>query len=193
MSKNKPPRPDPVPPPGNSSVTPQKDQSKTLEELIQEKAPEVLDAIPVGERPKLAKVVIEQTRISYRSGILPEPRELAAYNAIIPNGADRIMKMSEAQSAHRMELEKTVIGSQQKQSGRGQIFGLIIGLTGLALSTYAAINGQPTFGSIIGGTTLVSLVGVFVYSKEKQKAELDSKSRQMQADQTAPNSKSGRK
>jgi hypothetical protein len=111
--KNKPPESGSVPAPGNLPAVPQKEQPKTLAELIQEKAPEILDSIPVGERPKLAKVTIEQTRISYRSGILPEPNELAAYNAIIPNGADRIMKMAEAQSAHRIELESTVVRSQQ--------------------------------------------------------------------------------
>src|SRR6202035_5535082 len=89
-----------------------RDRVKEVEKLIQEKAPEILEAIPVGDRPKLAKIISE-TRISYRSGILPEPSELAAYNTIIPNGADRIMKMAEVQSAHRIEIEKAVVESQQ--------------------------------------------------------------------------------
>lgn len=177
MSENKPPESDPVPAPGKLPATPQKEPPKTLAELIQEKAPEILEAIPVGERPKLAKVTIEETRISYRSGILPEPNELAAYNAIIPNGADRIMKMAEAQSAHRIELERTVVVSHQGQEKRGQWFGLIIAIFFGSCGLYAALHGQTWFGGIITGTTLVSLVGIFVYSKQQANKELSDKRR----------------
>src|SRR5439155_23872584 len=45
-------------------------------------------------------------------------------------------------------LEKTVVESQQRQSSRGQVFGLIIALTGLCLATFAAMRGQAAFGSI---------------------------------------------
>jgi len=172
MSENKPPESGPVRTPGNLPIAPQKEQPKTLEKLIQEKAPEILAAIPVGDRPKLAKVTIEETQISYRSGMLPEPTELAAYNAIIPNGADRIMKMTEAQSLHRMELERTVIGSQQGQEKRGQWFGLVIAIFFGSCGLYAALHGQPWFGGIITGTTLVSLVAIFVYTKNQSQKEL---------------------
>jgi len=175
MCENNPSKSDPIPGSTTSQTTAPKAQPKTLEKLIQEKAPEILEAIPVGQRPKLAKVIIEQTRISYRSGLLPEPTELAAYNEIIPNGADRIMIMAEAQNSHRLNLETTVVGSQQKQEERGQWFGLIIALFFGSCGLYAAINGQPWFGGVISGTTLVSLVGVFVYSKRKSQKELSDK------------------
>src|SRR5437016_975506 len=145
MSEDKPPKPGPGPAPGKLPAPAQKEHPKTLAELMQEKAPEILEAIPVGERPKLAEVTIEETRISYRSGMLPEPSELAAYNAIIPNGADRILMMAEAQSAHRIDLERTVVGSQQGQEQRGQWFGLIIAIFFGSCGLYAALNGQPWF------------------------------------------------
>jgi uncharacterized membrane protein len=176
MSESKPPEPGTVPSP--SPVAPAKEQPKTLEELIQEKAPDVLDAIPPAKRPKLAKVTIEQTQISYRSGLLPEPSELSAYGQIIPNGADRIMKMVEAQSAHRIQLESTVIGGQQKQEGRGQVFAFILALVFVLCGTYAALQGQPWYGGTIAGTSLVSLVGIFIYSKQQSQKDLSDK-RQM--------------
>lgn len=104
--------------------------------------------------------------------MLPEPEELAAYSEIIPNGADRIMAMVEAQSSHRLALERTVISSQQKQEERGQWFGLVIALVFVSCGTYAALNGQSTFGSIVVSSTLLSLVGIFVYSKHQSKKEL---------------------
>lgn len=156
-------------PQGPQAQVPTKVPANTLEGLIREKAPEILSSIPENKRPKLAAITIE------RSGPLPLPSELAAYDQIIPNGADRIMKMAEAQTVHRIEIEKIVIKSQQGQAWRGQVFGLIIGLAGLGLATLAAMNGQPWFGGIIGGATLVSLVSAFLYSQQKTKEDLSQK------------------
>jgi hypothetical protein len=86
-------------------------KEKTLEEIIQEKAPEVLKDIPGNKRAVLAKVTVERHEISMRRGPLPDPAELAAYNEIIPNGADRIMRMAEDQSTHRIGIEKIVVTS----------------------------------------------------------------------------------
>ena len=157
---------------------------KTLGDIVREVAPEALEKIPDDEK---ALLVIKETRHirSIRSAPLPEPSELAAYNAIIPNAADRIMKMAESQTAHRIEIEKLVIGSQKNQAFRGQLFGLFIAFSGLALATFAAINGHDWFGGTIGSGTLVSLVYVFVQTREKQTEDLSEKKQQMQ--QTQPN------
>ncbi len=165
---------------------PQREQPETLEKILQEKAPEVLSAIPGEKRAVLSQVTIERSEIRMRSGPLPEPAELDAYNRIIPNGADRILKMAEAQSAHRIEIEKVVITSQQRQSFCGQLFGLLIGLSGLSLATYAAVTGQPWFGSIIGGATLVSLVSAFLYTQTSQKRELEQKHEQTRPAEQVP-------
>jgi uncharacterized membrane protein len=168
-----------------------KEQPKTLEKFIQEKAPEFLKDIPKNKRAALAGVIVERTEISMRGGPLPDPSELAAYNQTIPNGADRIMKMAEEQSAHRIGIEKTVVNSQQRQAFCGQLFGLIIGLSGLGLATYAAISGQPAFGGIIGSTTLVSLVSSFLFTRHIQNQELTKKREQMrQVEQQMRNRKS---
>jgi uncharacterized membrane protein len=169
----------------------------TIEEIIKEKAPEVLEAIPEKNRAVLAQLTYEKHEISMRSSPLPPPEELDAYNKIIPNGADRIMKMVEAQSSHRIELEKKVVTSQQNQAHCGQIFALVIGLVGLALATYAATHGQPIFGGVIGGSTLVSLVTAFLVTRGRQRKELSAKRNQMEVvPQSAPpknKAKKGRK
>jgi len=161
------------------------EQPKTVADVVREVAPEALNKIPDEKKGLL--VIKETTHVrSVRSAPLPEPSELAVYNQIIPNGADRIMKMAEAQTAHRIEIEKTVIFSQKNQAFRGQVFGLAIGLGGLSLATYAAMNGHDWFGGTIGSGTLVSLVYVFVQSREKQGEELGDKRQQMQQSQPVP-------
>jgi uncharacterized membrane protein len=155
-------------------------KTETLAEVIREKAPEVLDSIPPEKRAALARVTIEKHEFSMRASPLPDPAELAAYNQIIPNGADRILAMAENQSSHRIKIETIAISSQQRQGFFGQICALIIALSGLGLATYAAVNGQPEFGSIIGGSTLVSIVSAFLYSKHVQKKDLNEKKSQVQ-------------
>lgn len=53
-------------------------------------------------------------------GPLPDPETLSEYSSIIPNGAERIMKMADKQLEHRMFMEKKVIGGQLTQSNIGQ-------------------------------------------------------------------------
>lgn len=168
----------PLPP--QRSPAPEKEQAITVKEVIQEKAPDILKGIPQDKIEALARISIERHEFSMRSSPLPEPSELAAYNQIIPAGADRILKMAEAQSAHRIAIETRVVKSQQTQGFCGQLFGLIIGVFGIGSATFAAVSGQPWFGSIIGGATLVSLVSAFLFSRHAQKRELNEKRQQIE-------------
>jgi uncharacterized membrane protein len=47
-----------------------------------------------------------RTEAALFSGPIPPPDLLERYNQIIPEGADRILKMAEKQSAHRQKIEK---------------------------------------------------------------------------------------
>lgn len=107
------------------------------------------------------------------SGPLPDAETLIQYNTVIPEGADRIMKMAEKQQEHRMQIENKVINSQSSQSKLGQIFGLVIGVVGIASGTYLASIGETTVGGIIAGGTVVSLVSVFVLGKKVQRKNLE--------------------
>ena len=83
--------------------------------------------------------------------------------------------MAEAQSAHRISIEGTVINSQQTQSGRGQIFALVIGVFGITAGASVACLGHDAVGGTIAGTTVVSLAVAFITGKYSQKADLDAK------------------
>ncbi len=119
------------------------------------------------------RLIYQHTQI--RTGPLPDPAELQAYNYVIPNGAERILAMAEAQSSHRISIETLVITSQQNQAFRGQIFGFIIAMSGLLGGIYCAVNGAAMAGAAIGGLPLVSLAGVFVLGKRSDKRELADK------------------
>lgn len=96
---------------------------------------------------------------------------LREYDSILPGAADRIITMAEAQSRHRQQLESNVIMSDIANARTGLHYGLIIGLVSIIGGCVCIALGQQIGGSIIGGTGLTSLVGVFVYGTRERRKE----------------------
>ncbi len=120
------------------------------------------ESIPREKREKILKSI---TTIAIResfSGPLPPPRLLSEYNDVVDNGAERIMKMAENQSNHRISLEDHAIKEELRQSRYGQYFGFALGILGMGIAAWLAITGHDTVAGIFGTTTVVGLVTVFV-------------------------------
>ncbi|MGL4598930.1 MAG: DUF2335 domain-containing protein [Bacteroidia bacterium] len=133
--------------------------------------------IPIDKRVEITKafLLVSIRRESTFIGPIPPPEILRGYNDILPNGAERIVAMAEKQSNHRMSLEDHAIREELKQSRRGQLFGLLLGVTGLGLATVLACLGHETTAGIFGTTTIVGLVAVFVIGKRTQQKDLSQK------------------
>jgi len=146
---------------------------KQFEQALKQQAPDVLKSVPQDKRTRLiaATLQVSQTFMLHQ-GPLPDPATLEGYNRIITDGANRIMKMAEDQAAHRMELEKRVINSQQIQSERGQWLGLAIAIVGLGVALVLGLYGQQVVASVVGGGTVVSLAVAFITGRHTQKKEL---------------------
>lgn len=143
-----------------------------LEKELLAANPKIFDGINKNKKQELlASISYTLIQEKSHSGPLPDSETLIEYNSVIPNGADRIMKMAEKQQEHRINIEKDVIKSQSGQSLLGQWFGLIIGIFGIGCGTFLAYSGEKTVGGIIAGGTVVSLVSVFVIGKGKQSKE----------------------
>lgn len=160
--------------------TTQKAQQEIPEELqeIEEDLVSLNPEIFKGVSPKKKMEILQSISIvsiqqRSHSGPLPDADTLIKYDSVIPNGADRIMKMAENQQSHRMDMENKVITSQSSQSKLGQIFGLIIGVIGIGSGTFLSAIGEATVGGIIAGGTVVSLVSVFVIGKSIQRKSLE--------------------
>jgi uncharacterized membrane protein len=121
------------------------------------------------------------------SGPLPPPEMLARYNQVVPNGAERIFAMVERQSAHRIDIESHVARQQVKQSGRGQMYALFIGVAGLATSAYALYLGSAGASGTIATVSLGSLAVTFVLGKRSEASSRTSKNQpQLPATQVTP-------
>jgi len=131
----------------------------------------VLKDLPGPTQQKILKAFKSVSIHQSFSGPIPPPNILKGYNDVVKDGAERIMSMAERQSNHRITLEDHAIREELRQSGRGQIFGFVLGIVGLGLATYLAIYGHEVIAGVFGTTTIVGLVAVFVIGKKAQKQE----------------------
>lgn len=87
------------------------------------------------------------------SGPLPHPADLEHFERAIPGGAARILQMAEAEQAHRISTEQTVLKAATSDHRRGQWLGAGIAAAAIIGSVIAAVMGAPWQVS-------VALVGV---------------------------------
>lgn len=136
---------------------------------LKDEAPDILSNLEEKQRVKLLEIVKSTQMVSIRhEGPIPPPEYIEQYNRHIPNGADRIMTMAEKQADHRREMERIIVTGQQKQSSRGQIFGLLIGIFGLGVGAVVTLKGHDYVGGGIAGATVVSLVYAFFTGQRAQ-------------------------
>lgn len=122
------------------------------------------------------RIVTHQiTQQKFRSAPLPAPEELAKYNSIIPNAAERIFTVFESQNKHRLRLEEKVISSDCRNSILGLYFAFTLGMTGLLGGIFLVYNGHGNLGTVLSGASLTGLVGVFVYGSRQRRKEREAK------------------
>ena len=120
---------------------------KVLEELPKDKRDVIYSAFCAIER-------------SY-SGPLPPPEDFAKYEQNLPGSMDRILKLTEKQVEHRIELEN----SEVKLDIRGQIIGAaLVALFGV-LSFLLAMFDHENVALGMGVTTVISVAVIFVLNK----------------------------
>lgn len=159
---------------------------KKIEQELVKTNPNLFEGIPNNKKTEILKTFSLSTSLSVEQiverkftahqGPLPQWEDLEKYDQIIPNGADRIMLMAEKQQDHRMKLETTAITEQLSQSKRGQLFGLLIGITAITGGVACILLGHEWSGAFLGGGGLTGLVSVFVIGKRKQAKSLEDKS-----------------
>ena len=150
------------------------DSISKIESKLVEIDPKVFEGISKQKKQQIIKsfvVTMHKTHI----GPLPDAETLAEYSVLIPNGADRIMKMAEQQLQHRMSMENSVVKGQMLQSNIGQILAFLIGLAAIGAATYCIVTGHEWAGSILGVGGLTGLVTAFIRGKSQQSRSLEEK------------------
>lgn len=160
----------------------EKVEKSELRQVFHQSDPKWWASLKDEDRNKILKnvsaavsTITYQQSTSVYSGPIPSPDMLDAYNSIMPNGADRIMKMAESQSNHRIKLEAMTVVSQNKQGERGQVFALISVVALIVAGIWATSMSQTAVAITIFGTTVLGMGGVFAYGKYAMRRSLTKK------------------
>ena len=138
--------------------------------------------------PQQAGMLRATQRVSHYSGPLPQSEELARYNEIIPNAAERILKMAENEQQHRFDVDSKQLAAQTlndenvyKQNLKlletahrsdvlricGASFTcLVIIVAGIA----TIFKGYPTQGASIICTTVVGIIASYLGKSLKKES-----------------------
>ena len=137
-------------------------EEKSLSDERQEakKVMRLLDSLPKEQRTEMIKAFCTIQQTSFQ-GPLPPPDMMKGYESVLPGAAERIMKMAENQSTHRMNMES----KSMRMKKAGQIFGFIITLFIIGLSFWLGIKGHDALAGVIGSTTVIALTVIFVLGK----------------------------
>ena len=136
--------------------------SLPAEELVKQTDPQLLKdlkSLPQPQRDKVLRTI--QTAVSFQGPLLP-PNMLAEYDRLIPQGADRLMRLLEHQTAHRHEQETRLVMSQTSLSARGQGIGFLLCLFFGIIAWHMATTGHDAVAGVVFGTTIIGLITVFV-------------------------------
>jgi uncharacterized membrane protein len=105
---------------------------------------------------------------------LPTPELLAAYNQAVPGAGDKLFSLWAKAAEQRMKNENKEIELREKSleidsklAFRGQIFAFVTIILSLSVVGFAAYHNAQWIGSVVGGTTIISLTSIFVYGQKK--------------------------
>lgn len=90
---------------------------ETAVEVIDKVEP-LIRSLPQEKRTALRQII---TSIQFQ-GPLPPPAMMEDYDRIIPNGANRLVVLSEKQTAHRIAMEEILVTGRVIVTKRGQLF-----------------------------------------------------------------------
>lgn len=96
------------------------------------------------------------------SGPLPSPEVLARYESIVPVAGERILRMAEKSQDNIHEGNIVALNAIAADTKRGQWCAFMVTPSAFATAAFLGYLGHPTAASVIGGATVVGLVGVFI-------------------------------
>jgi uncharacterized membrane protein len=106
------------------------DKEKSVENVHDKSAlkPEA-DVIKSSDSGKSEeRKIVRTARSEFYRGPIPHPKALAQYNRTIPDGADRILRLTENEQSHRHYCERSIVDSDNKRSNTGLYLGFILAL-----------------------------------------------------------------
>lgn len=119
-----------------------------------------------GAKPD-PQAVVSRQEVSW-SGALPPPGALREFDELIPNGAERIMRLTEQETAHRISYEDRALDANIAESRRGQWLGASISILALGCAIGAVALGSPYVAIAFLGVPVFSIIQAIVTTRSGQ-------------------------
>ena len=134
-------------------------------EIIQKLTP----TLRPDKRNEAERVIATFVQQKLHMGPLPAPEDLAHYEHTCPGAAERIIAMAERQATHRQTMESDHLRLEYGLQTRGQWLAIAALIAMLLLVGFTFYIGQPIAASILGGATIVAVVGLFLNRDRPEK------------------------
>lgn len=131
-----------------------------------DKQTEAADAEEASSRGE-TRTVVRRQEVAW-SGALPPPGALREFDELIPNGAERIMQLTEKETAHRISYEDRALTANIGESRRGQWLGAGISLVALFCGIGAVALGSPYVAVAFLGVPVFSIIQAIVTTRSGQ-------------------------
>lgn len=131
--------------------------------------------LPPSTDQGLPQQQIKMTQTVAYSGPLPAPVDFQEYDRTLPGAADRILKLTEDQTRHRIDCETRVLESNGINSMVGMVFAFILAMTVVVGGLGLIYLGKSVYGLSTILASLGTLSAVFVVGKHYQKKEREFK------------------
>ncbi len=132
---------------------------------IKKKANPSVDAKRIVPTEQKTTAISQVTQQQF-SGPIPPPELLSQYNDIIPDAAERILRMAENDAAHLHKIEADALKYAARDQRTGQLCALSVSIVVMLTVMLGFWLGFSTAASVLGGTTVVGLVTVFVTGRK---------------------------
>lgn len=138
---------------------PDEKPSDSVVEEIERQLDPVLQNLPKVQREQVLAKITTVIQTEVFSGPLPHPRHLAQYDQIIPNGAERILQMTERVIDHNIASSNDRVARDDKYRRLGMVlgfisFGVIIGAAvGVGVYGHTVLSGLLLASGVIGAVT----------------------------------------
>lgn len=93
--------------------------------------------------------------------------QIERLHEILPDKVDWVFEQAKAEGDYRRRETGRVNLFRFIERMAGIVSGLVIGFAGLGTAAYLAMNGHDGVAGVIGGTTVVGLVSVFVIGQAR--------------------------
>jgi uncharacterized membrane protein len=105
------------------------------------------------------------------AGPLPAPDVLQGFETVVPGAAERIIVMAEKEQSARLQREGRLTNMSIVMVVLG-IFSALVSLGVISyLIKYSIDKGYPNVASILASTSLIGVIGLFIWFRRKKESK----------------------